>query len=192
MNFTAAIDDSGDLEYLSILIGEREKVKSIAKLLPPDFKHMTSYDEDTKKNILSSLNFKGNVKICCIKFGYSDLRRSFQKRNKATNNNKYIKKFYNTLAIEAINNWKILFKDFLYSNRIYLNELVFEVDNDVIKDILKRNGIRFIPPTRIHKITDCIVHANFKNWPVEGIFEYNTNTYKTEFHDHFIGRWMRG
>jgi hypothetical protein len=192
LSFVAAIDDAGDLEYLSILVGEREKLESIAKTIPTGFSHLTHHDERTKKDILKQFNLSGNIQICCLRFGYGDLVSEFERKSKGSGDVTSIKmKFYNNLAIEAKANWNSLFKDFLYSNKLYLHDLVFEIDNGLIKNILKRNGIKFRQPSKIHKIADCIVHANFKNWSVEGVNEYNTEFYKDDFRSKVIRRCFR-
>jgi len=187
----AAIDDSGDLEYLSIIIGETDKMENLAKTLPSSFTHMTDLDRKTKKKILSGLNFNGNMKICCIKFGYPDLRDAYKNKSKDVENRKYNQKFYYNLAIEIKIKLQLLFKDFLIRNNLCLENIVFEVDNDIVRDILKYNGIKFIRPGGLHKIADCIAHANYKHLKVNGINEYNNDQFKDELRNRFLKRCFR-
>ena len=113
MEFIAAIDDSGNLDYLSIVMGEKSKIESIARKMPSSFTHMTILDRRTKKSILNIFEFKGNIKICCIKFGYSILKEEYTLKTKNDNSRKSMQKFYFNLALETKNNWQCLFKDFL-------------------------------------------------------------------------------
>ncbi len=82
MDIVGAIDDSGDFEYLSIIIGDKEKVDSIAKTLPPNFTHMADYSRKDKKKILKQFIITGNIKICCIRYGFSDIRKKFIQKSK--------------------------------------------------------------------------------------------------------------
>lgn len=187
----AAIDDSRDLEYLSIVIGEKDKIDSIVNTLPSSFTHMTQLDPATKLAILRGFHLNGNLQICCIKFGYSLLKEKYKMKSKEIESRKSMQKFYRNLSLEAKNKWRSLFKNFLYKNRIYLEDLVFEVDNDVIREILKHSGISYCRPNSVHKLADCIVHANYKGWDIHGVDEYNTDIFKNEFCNKFLKRCFR-
>lgn len=192
MPFIGAIDDSGDLEYVSILIGEKEKLLSIANNLPKGFVHLTTYDYQDKKRIIKMINLNGNIRVICMRFGYKSLVSAYRNRKKTIKNNyKSDQKFYNSLGMTMRNQIYYFFKDFLIANKLNLNDVCFEEDNDVIRNILKHCGIQYENAGEVHKVADCIAHANFKRWSLEGILEYNKYEFKVQFCNSFIQRAFR-
>lgn len=193
MPFVAAIDDSGgNLDYLSIIIGEKEKINSLIKTLPSDFTHMADYKRKEKKRMLSRFSITGNIKICCIRYGFPDTHKKFlEKVQENSPNYKSNQRFYNIMAEETKIKLHSLFKDFLTDNGLSLEDIEFEVDNKVIHNILKHAGLKPIRYSQVHKIADCIAHANFKNWNVKGVVEYNSIEYKDELLERVIKRCFR-
>lgn len=101
LSFIGAIDESGErgnnLEYLSILIGEKDKVESVSKTIPKGFTHMTFLNNRFKKGLLEKFNLRGNIQICCLKFDYSGLESKYKEKSRETNSNKYKKSSITTL-----------------------------------------------------------------------------------------------
>jgi hypothetical protein len=96
---------------------------------------MTHLDSKSKKMLLNKFNLNGNIKICCVKFGYSDIKENYKNRSKSIQNFKYKQKFYTNLALEAKIRIISIFKDFLLQNRLCIENISFEADNDLVRDI---------------------------------------------------------
>lgn len=195
MSFVGAIDDSGNkghnLEFLSILIGEEQKVYSIVNTLPSDFVHLTDYQYPEKMAILRNINLSGNIKVICMRFGYEQLISAYNARLTEKQNKKSDQKLYNSLGVTMKNHLHVFFKDFLIKNHLNITDIHFEEDHSDIRKTLLHGGLKCKDAGLIHKVADCIAHANFKNWRIKGVIEYNKMEFKTQFRESFMQRAFR-
>lgn len=195
MSFVGAIDDSGNrgfnLEYLSILIGEEQKVFSIVNALPSDFVHLTDYQYPEKMEILRKINLSGNIKVICMRFGYQQLISAFNARLREKQNKKSDQKLYNSLGVTMRNHLHCFFKDFLIKNHLNIDEICFEEDHTDVRKTLLHGGLKCRNAGQVHKVADCIAHANSKHWRIDGVIEYNNPEFKMKFRESFIQRAFR-
>jgi hypothetical protein len=189
-NLHAAIDETNDGEYISILIGDSESIRRNEKKLPSNFKHMTSIEsKDDKLNIIKAFDFTGNIFACCAKIGLPQLREKIDCIQKTTRKSQ--RKVSNSLAYEFRYSLQSICKNFLIDNSITLEELKIEVDNDLIRNYLHTTNCNVVSPNQAHKIADCIVHANGKHWRVnQDIKEFGTR-FTIDFHKKVLSRAFR-
>ncbi len=152
---------------------------------------MTGLPNKTKRKILSGFVITGNIKICCIRYGFNDMHNEFNKRHRENPSYKSKQKFYNALAVETKITLHSLFKDFLIKNGLSLEDIKFEVDNEIMWNILKCSGLKPIEHPQNHKLADCIVHANYKNWDVTGVEEYNDIKFKNKICERVLKKCFR-
>ncbi len=168
----AAIDEStvSNQEYLAFVVGDVLSVKENVKVLPPNFNHMTDffYSTDVQKKMIGKLNLKGNILAYCIRFDSKELEIPIKKALALRKSRLQSKGIKSRIAYEFAYDVKKMYADFAYSNHTTVDEIIFEVDNNVILGYLKDSGLKFTKKGDAHKIADCIAFANSHGLTVEG------------------------
>jgi hypothetical protein len=188
----AAIDESYDCEYMSIIIGDRQSIINNERKLPSNFTHMTAIQSrEAKLNIIKSFNFDTHVLVACVKYGMPQLWKRIDSIQTSRKRRKPKNIISSSLSYEFRHSLESICHGFLISEGITLQDLAIEVDNSIIRDYLHRTNCNPVPPNRTHKIADCIAYTNGKHWRIDKeIYEYGTS-FTRDFHNRVLNRVFR-
>lgn len=181
----AAIDDSGQFEYIAVVMGGEQSINNNGKKLPANFTHMNRIPKKEKLPLLRSFNFSDNIYVCCMNIDLLNLRKSIDvyttkiRKRKIKRNISAIVGYEIKLALQ--NN----FNDIILQNKSTINDIVFQVDNDILREYLGYSGLQSTTPDIAHKLADCVAHSNFHKYKVENIKECGKN-FKRDFHQRVI------
>lgn len=185
-----AIDDStyNGQEYLSVIVGDSDSIKSNLKVLPSGFTHLTDvlYTFEIKKQIVRRLNFQGNILGYCLRF---DSHRLDFPINSAIQTGKCrmsSKSISRKIAYEFAFDIQKMYADFAYSNHTSVKEINFEVDNRKILGYLVDGGLGHCTRGDILNLADCVAFANSHGWEVRGNIRE-----RQDFKDEFSKRVMK-
>jgi hypothetical protein len=190
----AAIDETEKFEYLEIIIGLKEDVERIERMIPQNFTHMTRYcsNKAEKLELVNKFDFKGNIRVYCAKFALHQLEQKIEdklKEKKKSRKPKHIS--HNILSCECRTSLDSMYGDFVKKFGYSLDEIKFQVDNKVVKDILDSSGLDWMKPLETHKLMDCVAHVNGKHWGTSKVILELDEPFKKEFHKRVINRIIR-
>jgi hypothetical protein len=132
----AAVDETNDGEYLAFIIGDEKSVLVNWQKLPPDFTHMTHIkSKSEKQKILASFDFSGNILASCIKFGLPEVRKQIDRMGYSKKLRKHGTGINRGIGYEILNTVKTTFGNFVTSNGLTLQDIIFEADNKL--DLLR-------------------------------------------------------
>jgi hypothetical protein len=162
-SLVGAVDETKDGEYLAFIICDNELISRNKNAFPEGFKHIADimYTNDTRKEIVSKLDFGGNVLACCVKFGIPEIKEHLRKGN---SRNTSQKKYYQKVSYRMKSTLNTIYTPFLVKNKKTIFDIVFEVDNKTIRSFLEPAGLKCTTISELHKIVDCIAYANLKKW----------------------------
>jgi len=188
------IDEGHDLDYLSLIVGDEQVISSNYKILPHGFTHLTrmGYTKTEKLQLLKKFDFTGNILVYCVKFGFSELRDTIEHAQSLRNHKISTKIIRSKVGYEVVLDIRKLFTNFVNSNRLSVDKIEFEVDNDQVRRYIQDGGLRHRNPDRIHKIADCVVHANGREWSFNNNVKELGDQFKNDFHTRVLKSLTRG
>jgi hypothetical protein len=190
----AAIDETNDFEYLSFIVGLKEDIMRIEEKIPPSFTHMTRScsGKSEKLELVNKFDFRENVLVHCAKFSIRKLKKKIDDEIILNHVSRKPKsQIYNILASEFRLELEKMYGNFVKKFGFSLNEIYFQVDNDIIRDLLKKSNLQYKKPQIGHRITDCVAHVNGKHWPTKSIIREREDDFKRMFHRTVITKITR-
>jgi hypothetical protein len=178
----AAIDETNDGMYLAFVVGNEESISANVKVLPTNFTHISStlYPKPQKKMIVSKLNFSGGILVYCVRFGIPKLKNTIE-RNRMPKS-----KVDRKISYSIISKINKMYSSFVISNGMHIQDIPFEVDNNMVMGYLKDGGLKYSKPTNIHKLADCVAYANLCGWYIEGNVKEEGNEFEQKFHQQVL------
>jgi hypothetical protein len=164
--FEGAVDETKDGEYLAFVICDIQTISKNLEVFPSGFKHLSdiSYTNAQRKKIIDKLDLNGNLSACCIKFDIPLILKyiRFDAPKRVSSKRSYQKISYRMKS--ALNT---IFTPFLIRNQKIIQDISFQVDNNLIRSLLTPAGFKCTKPSGLHKIADCIAYANLKKWDLK-------------------------
>lgn len=179
----AAIDESDNLNFLAIVIGTRDSINSYSGLFRPNFKSISRLHREDKMYILDKLDFNGNIWAYCINFGLTELKNTLETQISSNRSKKMRNNITPTIGYALKYEIHNRIEEILLSNKCTIDDITFEIDNQDLEEYLKSSGLRCNNTKTgiVHRLSDCVAHANFRNFRLRNVTESNSN-FKEEFH----------
>jgi hypothetical protein len=185
----AAIDDSGQFEYIAVVMGDKQSINNNGKKLPSNFTHMNRMPKKEKVPLLRSFNFNENIYVCCMHIDLLNLRKSIDAYSTKIRKRKIKRNISAIVGYEIKLALQDNFRDIILNSKCTINDIVFQVDNDILREYLGYSGLQSTTPDIAHKLADCVAHSNFHKYNVENIKECGKN-FKRDFHQKVMQQVM--
>lgn len=187
----AVIDESGPdgdpLKHISVIVSDLPTINNNLIKLPSNFTRMANLSEKEKLPLLHRLDFSGNIYVGCMHVSLKQLRNKIDERIVKKRSNKIKRNVTRIVGVELRSRLNNAIWEFVRKNKYEIDRLVFEIDNDILKEYLEISGLNTKPRTNNHKIADCIAHANYKGWSLKNVIESNKN-FQPNFHDSVLSQ----
>ena len=177
----AAIDDSGQFEYIAVVMGDEQSINNNGKKLPASFTHMNRIPKKEKLPLLRSFNFRGNICVCCMNIDLLNLRKSIDYHSTKLRKRKIKRNFSAIVGYEIKLALQNNFNDIILDNKCTINDIIFQVDNDILREYLGYSGLQSTTPDVAHKLADCVAHSNYHKYKIETVKECGKD-FKSDFH----------
>jgi hypothetical protein len=166
-----AADTSDDWNYISMIIGDKNDISRIRNHIDYSKIHMRNLPKKDKDRIISKLKIKNEVFCICIQVNkwniINDIVPRIINRKGRESKRKYVQNQYDHVLYDEIIK---LCKNFLYKHKTYINDIVFEIDNDLNK-FFSFKGLKSTKPSHAHEIADVIAYCNAKSRNITDIIE---------------------
>jgi hypothetical protein len=186
----AAIDETFDGEFLAVVVGDDYSISRNSKSLPKHIAEVRFTIED-KRRLVQSLDFsEGSILVHCIKYGLPSLRDTIDKKIKTGAIRIHRNKVNRKISYEFVRTIEGFYNYFVLSeHHMHLQEIDFEVDNDIIRDYLRNGGFSVTIPERTHRIADSVAYANGHSWRINNVVEH-CEDFQKEFHKMIIDKLL--
>ena len=152
--------ESGNYEFMSIVIGREESLSSLVRRLGTESIYMNRIrDKKRKNNIIATLEFdRTECMALCIRLERNRVLGEFvydRKEYKRVQNAKRLRA-YHYLLWRAV---RVYIEEFLHQHRCGVSDVVFQCDGDC-KDFAKDVGLQRAVKGSAHMLADIVAWAN--------------------------------
>ncbi|MER5174603.1 MAG: hypothetical protein ABJB76_01060 [Candidatus Nitrosocosmicus sp.] len=165
-----AADTSDNWNHLSIIIGERDVINQIHEKLKISSIHMRNLQKRDKDKVITKLDIKSDIFCICLVVNSGSIIDNLledMRRDTRQSLRKHIQEQYDHVLFDEINK---LCKEFLVTHRTTIEEIGFEIDND-LRRFFRLKGLRPDNPSIAHEITDIIAYCNTKSKRLKNVKE---------------------
>jgi hypothetical protein len=191
LNYLHAAIDESENGYYAIVIGDKGAIERQVRKLPKHFTHMVSWygGDYEKKQILSNLDFEGNILVHCVKFGLKALKVKIQDSMLSGRCRMPSIKINNIIGYEMARTIDKFYYKFALNNHFQVTALTFVVDNEELINYLKNGhgAVKKYGDTKdAHTIADCVAYANYHGWTISPKVIEHHGDFEEMFHSSIL------